>query len=77
MEKKDIIIAVTREIGNMMHNDILCEYGVESFETWCNNGEVFENNGEDADACMQFVKEIAPLVDELVCGKLNINNIED
>ncbi len=75
--KKQIILAVANQIQNMMYNDITCENGVESFECWCNDGEVFENEGMDeADAkeCMQLVKVVAPLVDNLVMNHLNIDN---
>lgn len=75
--KKQIILAVANQIQNMMYNDITCENGVESFENWCNDGEVFENEGMDAadvKECMQLVKVVAPLVDDLVLNHLNIDN---
>lgn len=75
--KKQIILAVANQIQNMMYNDITCENGVESFECWCNDGEVFENEGMDAadvKECMQLVKAVAPLVDDLVLNHLNIDN---
>lgn len=76
MDKNKIIKVVTNEICNMLCNDILCENGVECFESWCEDGEVFEDFGyskEDTKEIMCFVKEIAPLVDDLVCNKLNID----
>lgn len=75
MDKNEIIKVVTNEICNMLSNDILCENGAECFESWCEDGEVFENEGyskEDIKEIMSFVEEIAPLVDDLVCNKLNI-----
>ena len=75
--KKQIIFAVANQIQNMMYNDITCENGVESFECWCNDGEVFENEGMDAadvKECMQLVRVVAPLVDELILNHLNIDN---
>ena len=76
MDKNEIIKVVTNEICNMLSNDILCENGVECFESWCEDGEIFENEGyskEDIKEIMSFVEEIAPLVDDLVCNKLNID----
>lgn len=76
MDKIKIIKVVTNEICNMLCNDILCENGVECFETWCEDGEIFEGEGyteEDTKEIMRFVEEIAPLVDDLVCNKLNID----
>lgn len=84
MNKIKIIKIVTNELCNMLCNDILCENGVESFEKWCDDGKDFENDGysnfendgyskEDIKEIMCFVKEIAPLVDDLVCNKLNID----
>ena len=77
MTKKDIKLAVANQIQNMMYNDITEGYGVESFECWCEDGEVFENEGmskEEANECMALVREVAPLVDELVLNHLNIDN---
>jgi hypothetical protein len=76
MDKNKIIKIVTNEICNMLCNDILCENGVECFKSWCEDGEIFENEGhskEDTKEIMSFVEEIAPLVDDLVCNKLNID----
>ena len=75
MDKNEIIKVVTNEICNMLCNDILCENGVKCFEKWFEDGEIFENEGyskEDIKEIMSFVEEIAPLVDDLVCNKLNI-----
>jgi len=79
MTNKEIILAVANQIQNMMYNDITCENGVQCFEAWCENGEVFENDGmgkEDAAECMQLVKRVAPLVDNLVLNNLNIDKPE-
>ena len=77
MTKKETILAVANQIQNMMYNDITNEYGVESFESWCADGEVFENDGlnkEDVNECMTLVREVAPIVDNLVLNHLNIDN---
>lgn len=77
MAKKETILAVANQIQNMMCNDITNEYGVESFESWCANGEVFENEGlnkEETNECMALVREVAPIVDDLVLNHLNIDN---
>ena len=74
MTKKETIFAVANQIQNMMYNDITCGYGVESFEGWCNGGEVFENEDlkpDDVRQCMELVKEIAPIVDDLILNHLN------
>lgn len=77
MTKKETILAVANQIQNMMYNDITNGYGVESFESWCADGEVFENDGlnkEDVNECMTLVREVAPIVDNLVLNHLNIDN---
>lgn len=79
MTQKEIILAVANQIQNMMYNDITCENGVQCFESWCENGEIFENEGmdkENAAECMKLVKRIAPLVDNLILNNLNIDNPE-
>ena len=74
MTKKEAIIAVAGQIINMMYNDILRENGVECLEAWCADGEVFVLNDmseQDADECMELVREVAPIVDDLVLNHLN------
>ena len=71
-----VIKAVANEIENMMYNDINEGNGIEGFEGWCAGGEVFEESGLDVEECMQLVREVAPLVDELVYKHLNVDQVE-
>lgn len=74
MTKSEIKIEVAGQIAAMIENDILNGYGVESFIGWCEDGEVFFNNGiEDGDLeeCIALMKEVAPIVDDLVMNYLN------
>ena len=70
---RDVAVkAVTGQLVNMLVNDILHNNGLEGFEGWCADGDVFENlNGEYFDEAMRLVKEIAPLVDTLTYNHLN------
>lgn len=73
-----VIKAVTGQIINMLDNNILSEQGSEHFEDWCENGEVFDD--EECDEafihdCMELVREVAPLVDQLTYKYLNTGNI--
>ena len=77
MTEKEIKLAVANQIQNMMYNDITEGYGLESFEDWCQNGEVFENEGmskKEADECMALVRKVAPKVDDLLLNDLNTDN---
>lgn len=71
-----VIKAVANEIENMMYNDINEGNGIEGFEGWCNGGEVFEESGLDVEECMQLVREVAPIVDNLVYKHLNVDQAE-
>lgn len=75
MARKSVILAVANQIQNMMYNDITCENGVECFESWCADGEVFEEAGDDdfVKECMALVTEVAPIVDNLILNHLNID----
>lgn len=70
---RDVAIkAVTGQLVNMLVNDILHNNGIEGFEGWCADGEVFEDlHGEYFDEAMRLVKEIAPIVDTLTYNHLN------
>lgn len=78
--KKNIIMAVANQIQNMMYNNITNENGLESFEGWCEDGEVFVNNDmseEEVKECMTLVEHVAPLVDKLMFEYLNVDNPDD
>lgn len=65
---------VAGQLVAMMENDILNDYGVESFVGWCEDGDVFENMGlneQGVEDCMALVRKIAPIVDDLVMNHLN------
>ena len=74
---RDVAIkAVTGQLINMLDNDIMRDNGIEGFEGWCADGEVFEDlSGEYFEEAMRLVKDIAPLVDNLVYGYLDYRNI--
>lgn len=58
---------VTCQLVNMLTNDIINNNGAEPFEGWCADGEVFDHlHGDYFNEAMALMKEIAPLVDNLV-----------
>lgn len=79
MTQKEIIKAVTEQIINMLENDIINEYGTESFIGWLENGEVFYNNGmneKDVLKAMNLANKIADNIDNITCNYLNITEID-
>lgn len=70
---RDVAIkAVTGQLVNMLINDVINNNGIEGFEGWCADGEVFEDlHGEYFEEAMRLVKEIAPIVDTLTYNHLN------
>lgn len=79
MTQKGIIKAVTAQIINMLVNDVLNEYGTESFIGWLEDGEVFYNNGmikEDVEKAMTLARQIADNLDTITCNYLNITEID-
>lgn len=73
--KPEIVKMVTEQVINMWNNNVLNEYGAESFIGWLEDGDVFINNGmseKDVNKAMEMVNEIAPLVDELTFKYLNV-----
>lgn len=66
MEKEEIVKNVVEQVINMLSNNVIEDNGSESFECWCADGEVFENNGiEDVDKHCEIVSVLAPYVDAL------------
>ena len=58
---------VATQLVNMLTNDIIYDNGTEPFEGWCADGEVFDHlHGDYYKEAMALMKEIAPLVDNLV-----------
>lgn len=65
---------VAGQLVAMIENDVLNDYGVESFVGWCEDGDVFANMGlneQGVEECMALVRKIAPIVDDLVMNHLN------
>lgn len=61
MTDSEIRKAVASQVINMIENDVLRDCGGESLIGWCEDGEVFFNNGmseEDTEKAMQYVREI-------------------
>ena len=74
--KKDVILAVAGELENLIVDGILEENGLESFEVWCEDGDSFTNSdfGDDeafVNDCVELMKEVAPMVDNLLLNHLN------
>lgn len=75
---KKIRQAVTGQLISMLYNDIINEYGGESFEGWCADGEVFEDlTEEEIEKANALVKEITPLVDNITYNYLFVDACED
>lgn len=74
LEKKAVVL-VTEQIIAMLNNNILCDCGTESFEGWCEDGDVFYDNEditeEEADAAAKLMKKVAPIVDKLTYKHIN------
>ena len=78
LTKDDIKVIVAEQVCNMIDNDIVHGFGGESFEGWLDDGDIFANgdepfSDEEIEQIMAFVREIAPLVDDL-SWKLDPNN---
>jgi hypothetical protein len=66
MTDKEIKKAVTEQIINMFDNNILNEYGTESFTGWLEDGDVFINNGmseEDTEKAMEYARKVEGALD--------------
>ena len=63
--------AVANQLINMLTNNILEDNGTETFEGWCEDGEVFNDHPAYKEECVALMKEVAPLVDELTYNHLN------
>lgn len=62
---------VTNQLVNMLTNNILEDNGTETFEGWCEDGEVFNAHPTYKEECVPLMKKVAPLVDELTYNHLN------
>ena len=63
--------AVANQLINMLTNNILEDNGTESFEGWCEDGEVFNDHPSYKEECVALMRKVAPLVDELTYNHLN------
>ena len=65
---KDEVKDVVEQVINMLTNNVIESNGSEGFECWCNDGEVFENNGHTGAELKErkrLVERLAPFVDRL------------
>lgn len=60
--KEEVIKNVIEQVIVMLDNNVLADNGLESFEGWCENGDIFETDIEEHIAVM---KRIAPAIDDL------------
>lgn len=60
--KEEVIKNVIEQVIAMLDNNVLADNGLESFEGWCENGDIFETDRNEHIAVM---KRIAPAIDDL------------
>ena len=75
MTDEAIKSAVAEQLAGMIDNNIVRGFGVESFRGWCEDGDVFANNGmtdDEIDRAMALVDELEDAVDKInrVLGEL-------
>lgn len=75
METKEIKKAVAGQIIAMIENNIINENGVEMFEGWLEDGDVFFNNGmseEDIETAMGYAHAVSDALDTInqILGEL-------
>lgn len=66
MKTTEIKKELVRQIIAMLDNNILNENGVEMFEGWLEDGDVFFNNGwseEDIQEAMYYAKRVSAALD--------------
>lgn len=71
-DQKAVVIAVTRHYINMLYNNVIGDNGVESFIGWCEDGDIFDEGSHDE--CVELMREVAPLIDELTYKYLNLGH---
>lgn len=79
MEKKSelqrrAVYLVAEQIINMLVNNVLHDNGTESFEGWCEGGDVFfygDVTEQEVEAATGLLKKVAPVVDELTYNYIN------
>ena len=68
MTDEEIKRAVAEQLAGMIVNNIVRGFGVESFRGWCEDGDVFANNGltdDEVDRTMALVDELEDAVDKI------------
>lgn len=68
MTDEEIKKAVAVKLAWMIDNNIVRGFGVESFRGWCEDGDIFANNGmndEEIDRAMALVDELEDAVDKI------------
>ena len=63
--------AVTEQVINMLENSIVFDNGTESFEGWCEDGDIFAEHPTYQEECIKLMREVAPIVDQLTFNYLN------
>ena len=69
MNKIEIFKEVIEQVIAMFDNNLLADNGLESFEGWCENGDIFDT---DVDEHIKIMKYIAPAVDSLTNKIFNL-----
>lgn len=65
MTNTEIKIIVAQQIINMIENDIINDYGGESFLGWLGDGEVFRLNGMNEEDTLQAINLAKGIDDEI------------
>lgn len=71
-EEKAVVIAITQHYINMLYNNVIEDNGVEGFEGWCEDGDIFDEDSRDK--CVELMHKVAPLIDELTYKFLNLGH---
>lgn len=73
MARETIAKRVCNEVINMYLNDVINGYGTESFEGWCEDGDVFidDCDPQTMNECIVLMHKIAPFVDALTDKMVN------
>lgn len=69
-EEKAVVIAVTQQLISMLYNKVIEGNGTEGFEGWCEDGDIFDEDSHEK--CIEFMREVAPIVDKLTYEYLNL-----
>ena len=75
--EKKARIQVTNALISMLVNDIVEDNGIESFVGWCEEGDIFSEEKNDAvqKRCIEIMNEIGSAVDKLTYNYLAIDNL--